>query len=144
MVNTAASMRVLNVLRHWVTKNPVDFDENPKLKEETLNLIQTILNHKHLTETEKKVAQDIVLQLSSPTVSKKFLTSANLESLLTPPTVNPISNLKLQCQFSFFLINLIVFAKVPGRVKFNDLSVSEIAEQMTFIDYQIFCAISSR
>ena len=88
MVNTAASMRVLNVLRHWVTKNSVDFDENQKLKEETLNLIQTILNDKHLTDTEKKVAQDIVLQLSSPTVSKKFITAINLESLLIPPTVN--------------------------------------------------------
>ncbi len=28
--------------------------------------------------------------------------------------------------------------------EFNDLSVSEIAEQMTYIDYQIFCSISSQ
>ncbi len=32
---------------------------------------------------------------------------------------------------------------VIARTKFYDLSVSEIAEQMTYVDYQIFCSIQS-
>ena len=34
------------------------------------------------------------------------------------------------------------FFKSTSTIKFCDLSVSEIAEQMTYIDYQIFCSIS--
>ncbi|CAF5152131.1 unnamed protein product, partial [Rotaria sp. Silwood1] len=33
IVTTASTMRVLNILRHWLTKHPLDFHRNPKLKE---------------------------------------------------------------------------------------------------------------
>lgn len=64
-------MRVLNVLRHWVTKLPLDFDENGKLKEETLNLVHEMLNDSQLTETERKVAQGVMQQLTIPVEKKK-------------------------------------------------------------------------
>ncbi|CAF0754244.1 unnamed protein product [Brachionus calyciflorus] len=118
IVNTAASMRVLNVLRHWITKHPLDFDENLKLKEETLNLINQMLNESHLTDTERKVAKQIIQQLTIP-LEKKKENLIDIDTLLRPPTT-------------------------PGKVKFSELSVSEIAEQMTYIDYQIFASISSQ
>ena len=89
IVNAAASMRVLNVLRHWVTKHPFDFSENSKLKEETLNLMQTMLNDANITETEKKVAEGITKQLNSLQDLSNEIAS-NLEMLLSVPDVNQV------------------------------------------------------
>ena len=121
-----------------MTINLKDFDENQKLKEETVNLISDILNDPHITETERKVAQGIIQQLNIPVEKKKEL-SVNIDLLLSPPLVS--------LTFLVFTITRFkstIFMKTPGKVKFNDLSVSEIAEQMTYIDYQIFCSISSQ
>ena len=118
IVNTAASMRVLNILRHWVTKHGLDFNENQRLKSEVINLIYDMLADPHLTETEKKVARGIIQQLNFLN-EKSTEKIVSIEMLLSPPAV-------------------------PGKVNLCDLSVSEIAEQMTYLDYQIFCSISSQ
>ena len=106
IVNTAASMRVLNVLRHWVAKHPMDFIENLQLKEETVRLLEKMLEDINLTDTEKKVAEGIVNQLNMPTQVRSDLITG-LDALLAQP-----ENLS---------------------TKFYDLSVSEIAEQMTYM-----------
>lgn len=87
LVNTAASMRVLNILRHWITKHPFDFDDNLKLKEETLCLINQMLNESNLTDTERKVSKQIIQQLTIP-IEKKKENTINIDFLLRPPTVN--------------------------------------------------------
>jgi hypothetical protein len=127
IVLTAASMRVLNVLRHWMTKHPFDFDSSETLREETLALVEQMLTDPELTEPERKVALAIVKQLHMPLEKRLELERArhaSIESLLTPPA--PLSPSSLDAQ----------------KVRFNELSVSEIAEQMTYIDYQILCSIS--
>jgi hypothetical protein len=86
IANTAASMRVLNILRHWVTKHGLDFSENVKLKEDTINLIYDMLGDPHLTETEKKVARGIAQQLNS-LQEKTAENSRLIEMLLMPPAV---------------------------------------------------------
>lgn len=89
IVNTAASMRVLNVLRHWVAKHPFDFIENKRLKEETLNLLHTMLNDQRITNTEKKVTEGIIKQLNLP--REIFMnTTTDLEVLLSPPDVRTV------------------------------------------------------
>ncbi len=111
-------MRVLNVIRHWVAKHPMDFIENTKLKEETLSLLNKMLGDRTIRETEKKVAESIIKQLNLP--------------------IEVFTNMKSDVE---------LLLGVPSRtnsVKFSDLSVSEIAEQMTYIDYQIFCSIQSQ
>ena len=70
-----------------MTINIKDFDENQKLKEETVNLISDILNDPHITETERKVAQGIIQQLNIPVEKKKEL-SVNIDLLLSPPLVS--------------------------------------------------------
>ncbi len=116
-MNTAAFMRVLNVIRHWVAKHPMDFIENQRLKEETLSLLHKMLNDQSIKETEKKVAESVIKQLNLP--------------------IEVFTNMKSDVE---------LLLGVPGpkaSVSFSDLSVSEIAEQMTYIDYQIFCSIQS-
>jgi hypothetical protein len=70
-----------------------------------------------LTRTEQKVANSILQQLNMPE-NRKFENTVNLDMLLKQSAVST-------------------------RTKFSDLSVSEIAEQMTYVDYQIFCSIQS-
>jgi hypothetical protein len=70
-----------------------------------------------LTRTEQKVANSILQQLNMPE-NRKFENTVNLDMLLKQSAVS-------------------------ARTKFSDLSVSEIAEQMTYVDYQIFCSIQS-
>lgn len=115
LVSTAASMRVLNILRHWIAKQPFDFVGNSKLREEALSLVHTMLGETYMSETEKKAAESNIKQLSTPFEDM----TAQLKLLLTPPAV-------------------------ACRTSFSELSVSEIAEQMTYMDYQIFCSISSQ
>ena len=137
IVITAASMRVLNILRHWMTKHPFDFDNSETLREETLELVEQMLTDPELTETERKVALAIVKQLHMPLEKRQEqqrARNASIESLLTPPA--PTSPLSTNSSSS----GLVAAAHI--KVKFNELSVSEIAEQMTYIDYQILCSIS--
>jgi len=70
-----------------------------------------------LTRTEQKVANSILQQLNMPE-NRKFENTVNLDMLLKQ-------------------------SAVIARTKFYDLSVSEIAEQMTYVDYQFFCSIQS-
>lgn len=86
IVNTAASMRVLNVLRHWVAKHPMDFIENTQLKEETVQLLSKMLEDTNLTDTEKKVAEGIVNQLNMP-IEIEINLIKDLDALLTQPEV---------------------------------------------------------
>ena len=102
-------------MRHWVAKQPLDFVESSTLKDEVLSLAHTMLRDTNMSETEKRAAEGIIKQLSVPLEDH----SLNLKVLVTP-------------------------LELPCRTKFADLSVSEIAEQMTYMDYQIFCSIPSK
>ena len=63
-----------------------DFDENEELKDRTLELVNQLLQDEQLTETEKKVAQSIVQQLTLPP-EKRISNRINLDALLIPPEV---------------------------------------------------------
>ena len=101
-------MRVLNVLRHWITKHPLvksvnnffnsislnknkmeykfqDFSENQVLRDETLNLVNDILNDENITDTEQKVAYGIIQQLND--VINKSKAAVNILKFLATPSV---------------------------------------------------------
>ncbi|CAF4459443.1 unnamed protein product, partial [Didymodactylos carnosus] len=89
IVNTATTMRVLNVLRHWLTKHPLDFHTNVKLKEMVLELLQDMLLNGHLIAAEHKAAVSIIKQLETDDIDKK---AAELEMLLNPPVSTARAN----------------------------------------------------
>ncbi|CAF3276365.1 unnamed protein product, partial [Rotaria sp. Silwood2] len=114
IVNTASTMRVLNVLRHWLTKHPLDFHTNPKLKEMVLELLQDMLFNNHLIASEQKAAVAIIKQLETAEIDEK---KEQLLLLLNPKQVS--------------------------NATFDHIAVSDLAEQMTLIDYKLFCALGS-
>ncbi|XP_046610239.1 ras-specific guanine nucleotide-releasing factor 2-like [Neodiprion virginianus] len=115
VMSTAATMRVLNVLRHWVSKHAQDFELDQRLKDLTIEFLDDITYSPNLLPAEHKAASQLLRLITKeePESSK-----VNLEKLLAPP-------------------------KRPSEESIETLSALEIAEQMTYLDHQIFVAIAS-
>lgn len=83
-VSTAATMRVLNVLRHWVSKHAQDFELNHQLKNLTIEFLEDIVSSPNLLPAEHKAASQLLrLICKEETENSKV----DLENLLAPPTV---------------------------------------------------------
>ncbi|KAL0820867.1 hypothetical protein ABMA28_005534 [Loxostege sticticalis] len=113
VISTAATMRVLNVLRHWISKHSHDFWSNERLRGLTMDFLKEIEGSPGLLPAEHKAAAQLLRLLErSPD------RAVDLKALFVPP-------------------------HVPTKESVETLSALEIAEQMTYLDYQIFSAINS-
>ncbi|XP_055644260.1 ras-specific guanine nucleotide-releasing factor 2-like isoform X2 [Toxorhynchites rutilus septentrionalis] len=115
VVSSPATMRVLNVLRHWVSKHFQDFEQDAALRSQTISFLDDITCSPNLLPTEHKAASQLLRLLCRDDIDsgKKIL-----DALLTPP-------------------------QTPVKETLESLSALEIAEQMTYLDHQIFQAIRS-
>ncbi|XP_049766096.1 ras-specific guanine nucleotide-releasing factor 2-like [Schistocerca cancellata] len=115
VMSTAATMRVLNVLRHWVSKHAQDFENDQRLKNLTIEFLDDIIYSPNLLPAEHKAASQLLRLITKeePESSK-----VDLDLLLAPPMT-------------------------PSKENIETLSALEIAEQMTYVDHQIFISISS-
>ncbi|CAH1153713.1 unnamed protein product [Phaedon cochleariae] len=115
VMSTACTMRVLNVLRHWISKHSQDFENDVRLKNLTIEFLDDIIYSPNLLPAEHKAASQLLRLLTKeePETSK-----IDIIKLLKPP-------------------------KITSKESIETLSALEIAEQLTFIDHQIFIAISS-
>ncbi|KAL2719369.1 ras-specific guanine nucleotide-releasing factor 2-like isoform X1, partial [Vespula squamosa] len=115
VMSTAATMRVLNVLRHWVSKHAQDFELDQKLKNLTIEFLEDIIYSPNLLPAEHKAASQLLRLI---TKEEPESNKVDLKKLLTPPTV-------------------------ASKESIETLSALEIAEQMTYLDHQIFVSIAS-
>ncbi|XP_014612802.1 PREDICTED: ras-specific guanine nucleotide-releasing factor 2-like [Polistes canadensis] len=115
VMSTAATMRVLNVLRHWVSKHAQDFELDQKLKTLTIEFLEDIIYSPNLLPAEHKAASQLLRLI---TKEESESNKVDLKKLLTPPTV-------------------------ASKESIETLSALEIAEQMTYLDHQIFVSIAS-
>lgn len=78
-------MRVLNVLRHWVSKHAQDFENDLHLKNLTIEFLDDIIYSPNLLPAEHKAAAQL-LRL----ITKEDPESArvDLDRLLAPPMVS--------------------------------------------------------
>ncbi|XP_061719901.1 ras-specific guanine nucleotide-releasing factor 1-like [Cydia pomonella] len=113
VISTAATMRVLNVLRHWISKHSSDFWSDERLRGLTMDFLKEIEASPGLLPAEHKAAAQLLRLLErSPD------RAVDLKALFAPPPV-------------------------PTKESVETLSALEIAEQMTYLDYQIFSSIHS-
>ncbi|GBO26355.1 hypothetical protein AVEN_16024-1 [Araneus ventricosus] len=84
MITTAATMRVLNVLRHWVSKHSQDFDNDPKLLQLTTEFLEELLHNNTLLPAETKAASQLLQMISKPDQEKQ---TVDLDLLLATPMV---------------------------------------------------------
>ncbi|XP_013403416.1 ras-specific guanine nucleotide-releasing factor 1 [Lingula anatina] len=116
VISTAATMRVLNVLRHWVSKHSQDFETDPKLKAEVKDLLEEMVCNTNLLPAEHKAAASILRTMAKEESANTY--RVDLVAVLSPP-------LK------------------PSKDTFDTLSALDIAEQLTYLDHHIFMAIRS-
>uniref|UniRef100_A0A8C1Z767 Ras protein-specific guanine nucleotide-releasing factor 2a n=1 Tax=Cyprinus carpio TaxID=7962 RepID=A0A8C1Z767_CYPCA len=64
LVRRAATNRVLNVLRHWVSKHSQDFEMNAELLTAVIALLEEVLRDPDLLPQERKAAANILSALS--------------------------------------------------------------------------------
>uniref|UniRef100_A0A0A9WMY2 Ras-specific guanine nucleotide-releasing factor 1 n=3 Tax=Lygus hesperus TaxID=30085 RepID=A0A0A9WMY2_LYGHE len=114
-MSTAATMRVLNVLRHWVSKHSQDFEQDQRLKCLTIEFLEDIIYSPNLLPAEHKAASQLL----------KLITKEETES----------SRVDLD--------KLLALPQSPCKESIETLSALEIAEQMTYVDHQIFISIRS-
>ncbi|XP_044017222.1 ras-specific guanine nucleotide-releasing factor 2-like isoform X2 [Aphidius gifuensis] len=114
-VSTAATMRVLNVLRHWVSKHAQDFELNFQLKNLTIEFLDDIVGSPNLLPAEHKAASQLLRLISKEEPENSKI---DLDKLLAPPSVQ-------------------------SKESIETLSALEIAEQITYIDHKIFVSIAS-
>ncbi|KZC12077.1 Ras-specific guanine nucleotide-releasing factor 1, partial [Dufourea novaeangliae] len=84
IVSTAATMRVLNVLRHWVSKHAQDFESDQRLKSLTIKFLEDIIYCPNLLPAEHKAANRVLRLI---TKEEQEGNKVDLKKLLTPPTI---------------------------------------------------------
>ncbi|OWA52235.1 Ras-specific guanine nucleotide-releasing factor 2 [Hypsibius exemplaris] len=119
IICAAATMRVLNVMRHWASKQRQDFETDQQLRTAAINFLQDVVCDYNLLPAEQKLAGQILRTLTTGGDEPNFAQrQVELERILTPPTAST-------------------------KDTSNNISALEIAEQMTLLDHKIFMSIRS-
>lgn len=94
-----------------------------------LELLQDMLLNNHLIAPEHKAAVAIIKQLETAEIDEKI---EQLRILLNPSQVD-----EKECTLpSSYLCQV-------SNATFDQIAVSDLAEQMTLIDHKLFCALGS-
>uniref|UniRef100_A0A8D0D9R4 Ras protein-specific guanine nucleotide-releasing factor 2b n=1 Tax=Sander lucioperca TaxID=283035 RepID=A0A8D0D9R4_SANLU len=113
IIRRAATNRVLNVLRHWVSKHSQDFEMNGELKMSVICLLEEVLRDPDLLPQERKATANILSALSQDEQDDAQL---RIEDILQMADC-----LKAEC--------------------FESLPAMELAEQFTLLDHIVFRSI---
>ena len=86
-MSTATTMRVLNILKHWVSKHTQDFELDQRLKNLTIEFLEDIIYSPNLLPSEHKAAIQLLrLTTKEDTESNNI----DLKILLEPPSVSTL------------------------------------------------------
>ncbi|KAM4748317.1 ras-specific guanine nucleotide-releasing factor 1 [Rhinophrynus dorsalis] len=110
VIRRAATNRVLNVLRHWVSKHAQDFETNLHLKSKVIGFLEEVIHNPELLAQERKAAANIIRTLTQEDPGDSQVTLEEIEHMVLEGPVEP----------------------------FESLSALEIAEQLTLLDHLIF------
>ncbi|KAL8197341.1 UNVERIFIED_CONTAM: Ras protein-specific guanine nucleotide-releasing factor [Gekko kuhli] len=114
VIRRAATNRVLNVLRHWVSKHSQDFETNEELKCKVIGFLEEVIHDPELLTQERKAAANIIRQV-----------------LWTLTQEDPGDN-------QITLEEIVQMAEGIQAEPFENHSALEIAEQLTLLDHLVF------
>ncbi|XP_046717018.1 ras-specific guanine nucleotide-releasing factor 2 isoform X3 [Silurus meridionalis] len=113
LIRRAATNRVLNVLRHWVSKHSQDFEMNGELKAGVISLLEEVLRDPDLLPQERKATTNLLSALSHEEPDD--------------------TQLKIK--------DFLLMSEYPKMECFESLSAMELAEQITLLDHIVFRSI---
>uniref|UniRef100_A0A8C2XE93 Ras protein specific guanine nucleotide releasing factor 1 n=1 Tax=Cyclopterus lumpus TaxID=8103 RepID=A0A8C2XE93_CYCLU len=113
VIRRAATNRVLNVLRHWVSKHSPDFESNNELKTKVIAFLEEVMHDPELLTQERKAAANIIRTLTQEDHGDNQITLEDVTRLMG-----------------------------EGKIEhFESQSALEIAEQLTLLDHLVFKVI---
>ncbi|XP_041081928.1 ras-specific guanine nucleotide-releasing factor 1 isoform X1 [Polyodon spathula] len=113
VIRRAATNRVLNVLRHWVSKHAQDFESSGELKFKVISFLEEVIHDPELLTQERKAAANIIRTLTQEDPGDSQIT----------------------------LEEIVQMAEGVQSEPFDNHSALEIAEQLTLLDHLVFKGI---
>uniref|UniRef100_A0A671UCB2 Ras protein-specific guanine nucleotide-releasing factor 2b n=1 Tax=Sparus aurata TaxID=8175 RepID=A0A671UCB2_SPAAU len=117
IIRRAATNRVLNVLRHWVSKHSQDFEMNGELKMSVICLLEEVLRDPDLLPQERKATANILRYSTHTRTRTHTHTHTHTHT------------------------DILQMADCPKAECFESLSAMELAEQITLLDHIVFRSI---
>uniref|UniRef100_A0A3P9L7K2 Ras protein-specific guanine nucleotide-releasing factor 2a n=1 Tax=Oryzias latipes TaxID=8090 RepID=A0A3P9L7K2_ORYLA len=114
IIRRAATNRVLNVLRHWVSKHSQDFEMNSELKMGVMSLLEEVLRDPDLLPQERKATTNILSALSQEDQDDSQLRIEDILQMAESPKVECIESLSaMELAEQITLLDHIVFRSIP-------------------------------
>ncbi|XP_045681068.1 ras-specific guanine nucleotide-releasing factor 1 isoform X1 [Phyllostomus hastatus] len=114
VIRRAATNRVLNVLRHWVSKHSQDFESNKKLKRKVIGFLEEVMRDPELLSQERKAAGNIVRTLTQEDPGDNQITLEEVMQMAAGVKAEPFENHSaLEIAEQLTLLDHLVFRKIP-------------------------------
>ncbi|XP_073083364.1 ras-specific guanine nucleotide-releasing factor 1 isoform X8 [Manis javanica] len=114
VIRRAATNRVLNVLRHWVSKHSQDFETNEELKCKVIGFLEEVMHDPELLTQERKAAANIVRTLTQEDPGDNQVTLEEIAHMAEGVKAEPFENHSaLEIAEQLTLLDHLIFKKIP-------------------------------
>ncbi|XP_075391885.1 ras-specific guanine nucleotide-releasing factor 1 [Tenrec ecaudatus] len=114
VIRRAATNRVLNVLRHWVSKHSQDFETNDELKCKVISFLEEVMHDPELLTQERKAAANITRTLTQEDPGDNQITLEEVAQMAEGMKAEPFENHSaLEIAEQLTLLDHLVFKKIP-------------------------------
>nr|XP_018866730.1 ras-specific guanine nucleotide-releasing factor 1 isoform X4 [Gorilla gorilla gorilla] len=114
VIRRAATNRVLNVLRHWVSKHSQDFETNDELKCKVIGFLEEVMHDPELLTQERKAAANIIRTLTQEDPADNQITLEEITQMAEGVKAEPFENHSaLEIAEQLTLLDHLVFKKIP-------------------------------
>ncbi|KAJ7416775.1 Ras-specific guanine nucleotide-releasing factor 1 [Willisornis vidua] len=114
VIRRAATNRVLNVLRHWVSKHSQDFETNEELKCRVIAFLEEVIHDPELLTQERKAAANIIRTLTQEDPGDNQITLEEVVQMAEGVKAEPFENHSaLEIAEQLTLLDHLVFKKIP-------------------------------
>ncbi|NXH46422.1 RGRF1 factor, partial [Dicaeum eximium] len=114
VIRRAATNRVLNVLRHWVSKHSQDFETNEELKFRVISFLEEVIHDPELLTQERKAAANIIRTLTQEDPGDNQITLEEVVQMAEGVRAEPFENHSaLEIAEQLTLLDHLVFKKIP-------------------------------
>ncbi|XP_074173472.1 ras-specific guanine nucleotide-releasing factor 1 isoform X3 [Rhinolophus sinicus] len=114
VIRRAATNRVLNVLRHWVSKHSQDFETNGELKCKVIGFLEEVMHDPELLTQERKAAANIIRTLTQEDPGDNQITLEEITQMAEGVKAEPFENHSaLEIAEQLTLLDHLIFKKIP-------------------------------